>query len=303
MYHHPCSQRTDGDKKVIEYRKRGDDCDNNFKEKLENSNVHDILLINDVDLAYSNFNDIMFELYNTSYPIIRKRISQNNSKSPWMTPGLRESIKNKNRLYKKFLKRPITYGDTYRAYRNYLSKIIKSAKDNYYKNKFSNCQGNIKKSWKNINVLLGKNVKANKPVRFKCEGSFVEGEKNIANAFNDYYCRVGLTTTNTLRAPARNFRSYLPNNNFTSIEWSETTEIEVKSVIINSKTTSPGPDNLPMFIFKNNIEFLSPIVTHLCNLSISTGIFPELHKTLCLKLSTNLSSLSTKIYCQYNKNL
>lgn len=47
---------------------------------------------------------------------------------------------------------------------------------------------------------------------------------------------------------------------------------------MNSKNAKPGPDNLPMFLFKNNVEFLSPVITHLCNLSIHTGTFPELHK-------------------------
>ena len=213
VFHYKGSERTFGVKKVISFRKRGDECDSHFKSRVESSNIHDILSINDVNLAYNKFNSVITDIYEESYPLITKSISQENPKSPWLTAGIRQSIRNKNKLYKKFLKRPITYGDAYRAYRNYLTKIIKRAKDDYHRKKFNECRGNIKESWRNLNRLLGKNSNISKPKSFKCDGSIVKGDKEIANAFNDYYCSVGRATSNALRPPTRNFMSYMPNNN------------------------------------------------------------------------------------------
>ena len=41
---------------------------------------------------------------------------------------------------------------------------------------------------------------------------------------------------------------------------------------------NPGPDKIPISLIKKNIDFLSPILTHLCNLSMSKGEFPNIHK-------------------------
>ena len=41
----------------------------------------------------------------------------------------------------------------------------------------------------------------------------------------------------------------------------------------------PGPDEIPMYIYKNNIDLFAPVITHLCNLSIRSGIFPSSLKT------------------------
>ena len=71
---------------------------------------------------------------------------------------------------------------------------------------------------------------------------------------------------------------YMPNRQFNDILWNITSEQEIKHIIPKSNNTKAGPDNLPMFIFKNNVSFLAPIISHLCNLSLNTGIFPTVHK-------------------------
>ena len=44
------------------------------------------------------------------------------------------------------------------------------------------------------------------------------------------------------------------------------------------KNSAPGPDKIPMKILKNNANILSPVLSHLCNLSLNTGTFPNIHK-------------------------
>ena len=102
--------------KSISFRRKGETHDNLFKTNLMTSNIQDILLIEDVNEAFECFNDIIYNTYNESYPITVKNINLNSLKNPWITSGLKESIKTKNRLYKKIVKRPITHGDTYRNF-------------------------------------------------------------------------------------------------------------------------------------------------------------------------------------------
>ena len=165
----------------------------------------------------------------------------------------------------------------YTIYRNYLTKIIKTAKNDYLKQKFEACSGNVKNTWKNINKMLGK-YHQNKNKSFKIDNCIVENELEIAKAFNSYYTSIGNETVDNLPRTYRRFDEYLPQINFEEIRWNLTTEAEVKKIVLQSNDTQPGPDNIPIRIYKNNIDFLCPVIAHLCNLSLQNGTFPSVHK-------------------------
>ena len=114
---------------VITFRENKEQNDNHFKERIEAYDFSVIYELNDVNLAFSKFNEILLDEFNRSYPKITKVIKDKKRNNPWLTLGLKESIKTKNRLYKKFVKYPIQYGEQYRAYRNRLSKLLKVSKN------------------------------------------------------------------------------------------------------------------------------------------------------------------------------
>ena len=142
--------------KTISYRRSGEIYDNDFKNHLENCNFDNLMEMNNVDEAFERFSEIVYNIYDESYPQVVKNIRVIDSKKPWLTSGLKQSIKNKNRLYKKFLKRPITYGEEYRRYRNIVTRTIKASKNKYYRDKFDQYKGDSKKTWKQLNKVLGK---------------------------------------------------------------------------------------------------------------------------------------------------
>ena len=90
--------------KQITYRKKGEICDEQFKHALDNSQINDIMLINDVDTAFKTFNDMVYQLYDEAYPLISKKIRLDIVAKPWLTLGIKQSIKTKNKLYKSLLK-------------------------------------------------------------------------------------------------------------------------------------------------------------------------------------------------------
>ena len=44
---------------------------------------------------------------------------------------------------------------------------------------------------------------------------------------------------------------------------------------MNLRNAAPGHDSIPMSLFKENINTLIKIITHICNLSLSSGVFPS----------------------------
>ena len=194
-----------------------------------------------------------------------------------MTAGLRQSIKTKNKLYKKFVKKPITYGNAYREFRNNLTKLIKTAKNIYHKNKFNNVQGDIKRTWKCINTLLGKAHKQ-QSIALKIDSIVTTDAQTICNTFNDYFSTIATKVTTELPQSDVNFDYYLRNGTDQRIVWDPVTMPEMKRIISKCNNTKPGPDKIPMKVIKDNIDILTPVLTHLCNLSLSKGIFPDVHK-------------------------
>ena len=267
--------------KNIQFRSTGEQCDTNFKHKLENHNWTTLYDMNEVDIAFEYFNKVLIEYYNECYPLRTKRVQINKIKNPWITAALKESIRTKNKLYKKFVKRPITYGDRYRSYRNTLSRIIKIARNNFYKEKFTECQGDSKAIWKNINKILGKsNINSNHT--FKINDSDTTDANVISNEFNNYFSSIAENISSNLAPSDTNFENYLPNRRYDNINWRNTTEVEIKQVLGKCNATNGGPDTLPMFLLKKNADILAPILCHLCNLSLNSGIFPTVHKRITI---------------------
>ena len=87
---------------------------------------------------FDNFYIKLSEVVDLHVPV--KQLSKQDLKArskPWITSGIRTSIRIKNGLFKKFLKtKSIYYHTKFKIYRNKLNHLIKLAKKNYYNNFF-----------------------------------------------------------------------------------------------------------------------------------------------------------------------
>ncbi|KAJ8711402.1 hypothetical protein PYW07_008644 [Mythimna separata] len=80
----------------------------------------------------------------------RKRLSKS-----WMTPGLLKCLRNRDTMHMKLKKNPDNeiLLTTFKRYRNYCSKILKTTKANYDKTLINNAQNNNKKLWNAIKSI------------------------------------------------------------------------------------------------------------------------------------------------------
>ena len=81
--------------------------------------------------------------------------------------------------------------DSYRHVRNKVNVLNIQLKKQYYTNKISACQGNVKESWKAINELLSKRSKSSNIDCLKESDSETVHKKDISNAMNNFFCSVG----------------------------------------------------------------------------------------------------------------
>ena len=79
-----------------------------FMEKIQNINWSALDPFEHCQIYFSNFLRLFKNIYDESFPIIRVKIKYRN-RLPWLSNGLKSSIKLKNKLYRISLKHPTTY--------------------------------------------------------------------------------------------------------------------------------------------------------------------------------------------------
>ena len=71
------------------------------------------------------------------------------------------------------------------------------------------------------------------------------------------------------------FLKYLNMNINTIFTFEPVTNQQLKDIVLSFKNTSAVFDRLPMKVFKDNIDILCECITHICDMSLSTGVFPR----------------------------
>ena len=123
---------------------------------------------------------------------------------PWLTKGLLKSIKQKNKMYKKFLDHSnCSLYTQYKKYHNTLNKALECAKCNYYSKILIQNKYDIGKVYEKINEICKlKSKKRVLPNKIVDEtGSHIEDPQYIAEMFNDYFACIGHTMAESILDP------------------------------------------------------------------------------------------------------
>ena len=104
---------------------------------------------------------------------------------PWLTAGLRKSIKVKNKLFFE------SNWPKYKIYRNKLTTLIRLSKQRHYQRFFDSNIKNTRSTWKGINEILGDAKKRKKSKRI----NFIRS--NGHSVLSDDPKTIGNTLSNT----------------------------------------------------------------------------------------------------------
>ena len=121
---------------------------------MSNIRWDEISRATDTQQAFDTFHKHLIEMYNKHFPIIRMKRKYNNRK-PWLSEGLKNSIKQKNKLNLKFEKVNSACNDElYKSYRRQLQQLMKVAEKRHYHDLLVKYSNDMKKSLGVIKVLL-----------------------------------------------------------------------------------------------------------------------------------------------------
>jgi hypothetical protein len=208
-----------------------------------------------------------------------KKTRKKNDK-PWITPAIRTSIAEKDRLYTLSLKCPNAYTrEKYRSFRNRLTSVIRVCEKSYASDQISLYTTSLKKQWEVINCLIERRGKRNLPHSMIFPDSpddNVSAPDLIASKLNEFFVNSGSLAIGNNTPSATDPLTFLPSHDsLHSMFASPGTRPELLKIMTDLKDSAAGIDGVkPKAIKAAKLELLSPLF-HLVNLSLKNGVFPD----------------------------
>ena len=71
------------------------------------------------------------------------------------------------------------------------NNLNKNLKQKYFSKKIASEKGNLKETWKTLNLLLNKRTKTTNVESLNVNGEVITQNSDIANSMNEFFCSVG----------------------------------------------------------------------------------------------------------------
>ena len=239
---------------------------------------HDWSLVNHHNLcqtAFSYFSETHKGIFHDAFPVIKVKQRYRN-RLPWLTQGLKNAIKHKNKLYRISMKYDTSFNKiTYTQYKNKLTTILRKTEKDYYKCLLETNKNNLKKTWSIIRSVINNCKPSKLNESFLYNNSIITDKNEVSNKFNDYFVNVGKTLAAQIPKSGPSFHKYLPEANKECIFLIPTDEREIRNIILNVRNSAPGYDGISLKCIYSVIDTLVTPLTYITNLSLIEGIFPS----------------------------
>ena len=240
-----------------------------WDEELSNKNVNEAMQV---------FSKKLQIAYNKSFPL--KRLSRKRAKDkPWITAGLKQSIKQKHLLYQQFIfDRTEENKVAYKIFKNKLRSVIRKAEADYYKEAFSSKSKSIKEMWKELGDLSTTKRKKGNPIsKLIVNNVEITKDKDIANTLNKHFTNIGKNLAEKI-VPKQNltFKTYLTNPTANSLYLRPTDSDEILKEINRLKTKATL--DIRVSLLKHVKQEIVNGLVIIFNKSFEEGRFPEMLK-------------------------
>ena len=211
------------------------------------------------DREYNMINNIIYSTVEEVIPLKTVKIKSKQINKPWISQEILEHIKERHKLYKKYLRRPILFGNKYRECRNRINNLIKNAERCYYRSKLSASQGNGKQTWKIINEII--NSKEQPKLEYlTIEDNIITDSKLMSITSTHIFTNIGYDLATKIPVYDNSPLSYLINS-YPDFKPSNTTIEKITAINKSLKDCSPGCDNIHIKVIKKGVSVLAPVIS------------------------------------------
>ena len=141
----------------------------------------------DVNIIVEQWTKIFSLILEKHAPLRNRRVSERFC--PWITKDFKLMCASRDKLRKQAIRsKSEVLFDAYKQMRNKVNKVNIDLKRDYFTNKITFHEGDIKNTWKTINLVLNKKSKTTQIVTLDVDGKKISNHEAIAEHMNTYFC-------------------------------------------------------------------------------------------------------------------
>ena len=231
----------------------------------------------DVNIAWMYMRNILLKSFDKFVPKIVKRIR--GKPCPWVTTDLKGKMNTRDQLLRKSRKSKLyTDIDAYKSKRNEVNKLVRKAKLNYHKKLLDESSNDPNRFWKAIKKLFPGKSTNPPPPTFKINETDTTDSTLISNGFCSYFTNI----ISHLKTSAFKLRDcvWIQQKQTTSytnktFKFRKVTAIQIDNLLNKLKRKkSTGLDGIPPSLLRDCSSVIAAPLSHIINLSMSTGVYP-----------------------------
>ena len=237
--------------------------------------------LDNVDLAFETFLSKFISLYDMHCPKVVVRNNKNKvPQEPFINSHHLRCKSFKNTLYRIKVNDPSDFNkNRYNAYRNEYFRMIRRAKKIYYQNQIKAAGKDGRKLWGIFREVLGVKKHTKEMEYLEINDTRITDKQEIANQFNTFFGNLGVNLTPSIPTTNKNFREFLPPRIEDNI-FIGPLSLQKTFELITSIKPKGSQDyyDISMKLLCRTAGPITAPLRHIYNLSISSGVFPDLMK-------------------------
>ena len=230
----------------------------------------------DLDGLIDQFTSSITDIINKHAPLTTRKIPIRHS-FPWYSIDIKLAKQERRKAERRWNHTGLTiHRDIFKYHRRKVKELIAKAKAKYYQDAIIECSDS-KSLFRVMDHLLKRKSEPKLP-------SFTSAE-DLSNRFANYFSdKITNIRTVILEKQKQDDYDYEPPsvntpNMISFATFCPVTVEEICKTIMCCPTTSCVLDPLPTRLLKTNVDILSPVITRIVNLSLTTGKFPSSQKS------------------------
>ena len=164
--------------------------------------------------------------------------------------------------------------------KNKVNREIKRSRNIHYDTYFNEHKNDIKKTWEGIRRLVNVKKKDGYGIsQLNINGKVIDDPKDIAENINEFFANVGPNTEKTVPIVSHYTpQTFLKNRNQFELIIAHISETEILEIIQLLPNKGSGPASIPLKFLKVVADLIVVPLCHIINVSLETGIFPDVLK-------------------------
>ncbi|MES9881523.1 MAG: reverse transcriptase family protein [Sedimenticola sp.] len=257
----------------ISYRSFKNFNENDFTSALKTVPWDIVKMFDETNDIIDTWSKLFLDIVNTHLPMKQHRVKRK-QQPKWLTPDIIDAMKMRDKF------KSLNNDTQYKLYRNKVIGLIKKSKKAQYTaiiNENNNKPSSVWKLFKEVGA--SKRNTSSTIFALNVDGKTIESPEEIANEFNKFF----VTIASKVKEPIKksNFKKLnafcndrIPQDICFNIPEITNTQVEkyLKAIDVSKAT---GLDDIGPRLLKISAPYIADSITHICNVSIKSGIFPE----------------------------